>query len=255
MNKYRILQLFLFLLFCTSTGWLIYHMVIVPEQNQKKIETLKEEFPEDASGDSSPEEDPLPSEEEGGIGSVDLLALQTRYPDIKAWITIPNTGIDYPVLQSGEGEPEFYLTHDYRKEYDANGSLFFQADCDLKKSENLIIYGHNMNSGAMFGKLDSYTDVTYCKEHPSILLLTPGGTITYEIVSVTKADTSMMPFTQVDFPGYDGILSYVDQAKRLGLFETGVTYDYYEQVVTLVTCSYESEDARTVIVAAKKQVT
>lgn len=253
MSKYRIVQLLLFLLFCSSAGLLIYHMVIVPEQNQKKVETLKEEFPEETSGDSSPEEEqPLPSGEESGINSVDLLALQSRYPDVKAWITIPGTGIDYPVLQSREEEPEFYLKYDYRKEYDVNGSLFFQYDCNLKESENLVIYGHNMNSGAMFGNLDYYTNAAYCKEHPDILLLTPEGTITYEIVSVTKADTTMMPFTQVSFPGHDGILSYVDQAKRIELFDTGVSYEYYEQVLTLVTCSYEWNEARTVVVAAKK---
>lgn len=255
MNKYRILQFLFFLLFCTGAGLLLHHLVIVPERNQKNIEALKEEFSEDASGDSSSEgEDPLPSGEEGGIGSVDLLALQSRYPDIKAWITIPGTGIDYPVLQSIEEDPEFYLTHDYRKEYDANGSLFFQADCDLKKSENLVIYGHNMNSGAMFGRLDSYTDAAYCREHPAIWILTPEGEAAYEIVSVTKADPSMLPFTQVDFPGHDGILSYVDQAKRLGLFETGVSQPYYEQTLTLVTCSYEWKEARTVVVAVKKLV-
>lgn len=253
MNRYRILQFLALFLFCTSAGLLLYHLVIVPEKNQKKIEALKQEFPEEPSGTPSPEkEQPLPSGEEGGIGSVDLLALQSRYPDIKAWMTIPGTGIDYPVLQSSEAEPEFYLTHDYRQEYDANGSLFFQSGCDLKESENLVIYGHNMNSGAMFGNLDSYTDAAYCKEHPDILLLTSEGTVTYEIVSVTRADTSMLPFTQMDFPGHDGILSYVDQAKRLELFETGVSYRYYEQVLTLVTCSYEWNEARTVVIAAKK---
>lgn len=253
MNKYRILQLLLFLLFCTSAGVFIYHMVLVPEQNQKKVDILKEEFTKETSGDSSPKEElTLPSGEEGGIGSVDLLTLQSQYPDIKAWITIPGTGIDYPVLQSGKENPEFYLKHDYQKEYDANGSLFFQTDCDLKKSENLVIYGHNMNSGAMFGNLDAFTHAAYCKEHLAILLLTPEGSRTYEIASVTKADITMMPFAQVDFSGHDGILSYVDQAKRLGLFETGVSDDYYEQVLTLVTCSYEWSNARTVVVAVQK---
>lgn len=227
-------------------------MVIVPRENKKQIETLKEEFPEDTSGETPPEEDPLSSGEESGIGNVDLLALQSRYPDIKAWITIPGTGIDYPVLQSSEEDPEFYLKHNYQKEYDSNGSLFFQYNCDLAESENLVIYGHNMNSGAMFGNLDYYTDAAYFQEHPVIYLQTVEGTLEYEIVSVTKTDASQLPFVQVEFPGYDGLLTYVDQAKRLQLFETGVSQPYYEQVVTLVTCSYEWQEARTVVVAARK---
>lgn len=255
MNKYRILQVLLFLLFCISAGLLLHHMVLVPERNQKKIEALKKEFPEEPSGGSSLQEDPLPSGVEGGIGALNLLALQSRYPDIKAWLTIPGTGIDYPVLQSTKEDSEYYLEHNYLKEYDANGSLFFQYNCDLKESENLVIYGHNMNSGAMFGNLDHYMDAAYCKEHKQILLQMVEGTQEYEVLSVTKTDASMLPFLQVDFPGHDGLFSYVDQAKRLALFDTETSYDYYEQVVTLVTCSYEWEDARTVIVAAKKQVT
>ena len=241
-----------FLLFCLAAGFLLHHMVFVPEQNQKKIEALKEEFPEVTSGAPSSEDPPLPTGKEGGIGTRDLLAMQARYPDLQAWLTIPGTGIDYPVLQSGEDDPEFYLKHNYRKEPDVNGSLFFASDCNVKTSENLVLYGHNMNSGAMFGKLDLFTDAAYCKEHPIIQLQTPECMDMYEIVSVTKADTSMLPFTQVDFPGHDGILSYVDQAKRLGLFETEVSDTYYEQVLTLVTCSYEWKEAKTVVVAVKK---
>ncbi|SHJ29596.1 class B sortase [Hespellia stercorisuis] len=253
MNKYRLMQGAFFLLFCLAAGFLLHHMVFVPEQNQKKIEALKEEFPEVTSGAPASEEDPfLPAGKEGDIGGRDLLAMQARYPDLQAWLTIPGTGIDYPVLQSGEDDPEFYLKHNYRKEQDANGSLFFASDCNVKTSENLVLYGHNMNSGTMFGKLDLFTDAAYCKEHPIIQLQTPECMDTYEIVSVTKADTSMLPFTQVDFPGHDGILSYVDQAKRLGLFETGVSDTYYEQVLTLVTCSYEWKEAKTVVVAVKK---
>mgnify|MGYP002509990588 CR=1 FL=1 len=82
----------------------------------------------------------------------------------------------------------------------------------------------------------------------------PEGEATYEIVSVTKADSSMLLFTQVDFPGHHGILSYVDQTKRMGLFETEVSQPYYEQTLTLVTCSYEWKEARTVVVAVKKAV-
>lgn len=88
-----------FLLFCLAAGFLLHHMVFVPEQNQKKIEALKEEFPEVTSGAPSSEDPPLPAGKEGGIGTRDLLAMQARYPDLQAWLTIPGTGIDYPVLQ------------------------------------------------------------------------------------------------------------------------------------------------------------
>ena len=85
------------------------------------------------------------------MSEVDLRSLQRQYPDVRGWLTIPEAGIDYLVLQSNAEDPEYYLRRDYRGNYDINGSLFLQADCILGESGNLTIYGHNMNSGAMFG--------------------------------------------------------------------------------------------------------
>lgn len=259
-NKGRILQVILFLIFVISSGVLMYDLVIAPKQNQEMTKKLKEEFPEKdtQSPGVSPAEEPAPEGEKQPAGKervvqpIDLAALQGVYPDVKGWITIPDTNIDYPVLQSEETEPEYYLKHNYRGEWDANGSLFLQWNCEVSESQNLIVYGHNMNSGAMFGHLDRFTASDYWRQHRYLYFQTLHGTSEYEIVSVMKADLSIFPFQQVDFAGEGSLKEYVRQAKGLGLFETRELCNVSAPVLTLVTCAYEWEEARTVLVAVRK---
>ena len=83
------------------------------------------------------------------------------------WVKIDDTNIDYPVMQTSDNE--YYLDHNLNQEYDRNGSIFLDKDCDvLKPSTNFILYGHHMRSGQMFGKLDLYEKEDYYKEHPYI---------------------------------------------------------------------------------------
>lgn len=251
-NKMRFLQAALVMLCLVSTGLLVWELFIEPEKNRQMTERLKEEFPEETPGVSSPQKDPQQAGEESGHSAINLTAMQAQYPDIQGWLTIPGTNVDYPILQSGEDEPEYYLKRSYTGEWDANGSLFLQWNCKVSESQNLIIYGHNMNSGAMFGNLDRFAAADYWKEHKTVLFQTIQGMYAYEIVSVMKVDVSMFPFQQVDFEGDTSLETYIKQAESLGMFGTGVLCDNLEQVLTLVTCSYEWENARNVVVAVRK---
>lgn len=248
------LQLLLILVFCTSAGILYYHMVAVPEENRELAETLKDDFP----GEHLPEEtsgEGQPAGEKSSVPPlVDLAALQEQYPDVKGWLAIPDTGVDYPVLQGSADEPEYYLRRNYKGESDINGSLFLQWNCDVREGKNLVIYGHNMNSGVMFGNLDRYASYDYCKEHPTVLFQTMGGVSVYTVVAVLKADVSMFPFQQVSFQEQDGLFSYIAQAKDLELFDNGENpaADDVKQVLTLVTCSYEWNGARNIVVAVRE---
>jgi len=173
--------------------------------------------------------------------------------DIIGWITVDGTKIDYPVMQSSREDPEYYLRRDYRGNYDINGSLFLQADCILGESKNLTIYGHNMNSGAMFGNLDRYASYDYWKAHPRVFFQTPEGMEEYRIAAVLKADVSMFDFQQTSFHSPQELEAYAAQAKALSLFETGVAGAGCETTLTLVTCSYEWKEARNILVAVKAE--
>ena len=184
------------------------------------------------------------------MAAVDLVSLQEQYPDVQGWLTIPDTGIDYPVLQSEQENGEFYLKRNYKKEYDINGSLFLQADCKVSESRNLTIYGHNMNSGAMFGNLDLYAGEDYYNAHRFAYLQTEDGIQEYKIVTVLKADRNLFPFQQ-KLPDVAAVQEYLKVAKRREVFETGDDYlkCIYDKVLTLVTCSYEWSGARNIVLA------
>ena len=238
---------------CILSATLLYQdYVTVPRKNRGLVEELKTCFPEELHpGGGSPGQKEEQVGREPEVSAIDLRSLQSKYPDVRGWLTIPESGIDYPVLQSSPEDPEYYLRRDYRGNYDINGSLFLQADCILGESGNLIIYGHNMNSGAMFGNLDQYASYDYWKAHPKVFFQTPEGMEEYQIAAVLKADVSMFDFQQAFFHSPQGAEAYVQQAKEVALFETGVDGIGCEKTLTLVTCSYEWKQARNILVAVK----
>lgn len=163
----------------------------------------------------------------------------------------PGTNVDYPVLQSGKENPEFYLRRNYRGEYDINGSLFLQWNCPAEDGLNRIIYGHNMNSGAMFGNLEQYEDAAFLAAHRNVFFQTEKGMEEYTVVSVLKTDIRKFPFTKVDFPDEASLKEYVERGKTQELFETGENVAHCHTVLTLVTCAYEWDGARTVVIAVR----
>ena len=222
-NKLWMLQAALCGVCILSAALLYQDYVTVPRKNRELVEALKTCFPEElppGGGSLGQKEEQAGRETE--VSAVDLRSLQSQYPDVRGWLTIPESGIDYPVLRSSPEEPEYYLRRDYRGNYDINGSLFLQADCILGESGKLTIYGHNMNSGAMFGNLDQYASYEYWKAHPSVFFQTPEGMEEYQIAAVLKADVSMFDFQQISFQNQREAEAYVEQAKELALFETGV---------------------------------
>ena len=248
------LQVMLCVICMMSAALLYYDFVITPRQNRELAEDLKFHFPEVLPpGWGSPGQKEEQAGREPEVSAVDLRSLQRQYPDVRGWLTIPEVGIDYPVMQSSREEPEYYLRRDYRGNYDINGSLFLQADCILGESKNLTIYGHNMNSGAMFGNLDRYASYDYWKAHPRVFFQTPEGMEEYRIAAVLKADVSMFDFQQISFHSSQELEAYAAQAKALSLFETGVAGASCETTLTLVTCSYEWKEARNILVAVKAE--
>ena len=253
-NKLWMLQAVLCAVCILSAVLLYQDYVVIPSQNRELVEELKTCFPDDIpTGGGSPGEKEEQAGREPEVSAVDLRFLQSQYPDVRGWLTIPESGIDYPVLQSSPEEPEYYLRRDYRGNYDINGSLFLQTDCILGESKNLTIYGHNMNSGAMFGNLDRYAAYDYWKAHPREFFQTPEGMEEYQIAAVLKSDVSMFDFQQASFHNPKELEAYAAQAKALSLFETGVTGAGCETTLTLVTCSYEWKETRNILVAVKAE--
>ena len=172
------------------------------------------------------------------------------------WVKIDDTNIDYPVMQTSDNE--YYQDHNLNQEYDKNGSIFMDKDCDvLKPSTNFILYGHHMKSGQMFGKLDLYEDKEYYEEHPYIQFDTIYEKGLYQIMYVFRS--RVYSEEEIVFKYYQFIDAYSEQEfdsnmqemAAMSLYDTGVTAQYGDRLLTLSTCDYQEKNGRFVVVAKK----
>ena len=184
--------------------------------------------------------------------------LKKENPDIVGWIEIEGTKISYPVLQGDNNE--YYLNHNYRNEKTANGSIFLNKDYDWNlPSTNLLIYGHNMKNGEMFTDLLKYANESYYKNHPIIRFTTENDDSEYEIFSAFRSKVFYKSETYV-FKYYNFLNAkndeeyneFVENAKEASIYDTNITPKYNENLITLTTCAYHTEDGRFVVIGRKK---
>lgn len=227
---------------CICLLGLVWLFVIQPQLTAAESRDLKTKFTA-IPGDEFPGDEPAGKEEP----QLDLNALQAEYPDVKGWLTIPGTAVDYPVMQSSAQDPEKYLRRNYDMKWRMAGSLFFQYDC-MPDSRNLVVFGHNMNDGTMFAVLKKMADPKFRQEHPTAVLQTAEGTRTYRIVTALTTDTTQLPFNRTQFAGDEDFLSFAGSM----LAGTGYTAQAGDRLLTLVTCAYDWDRARTVVVAIEQ---
>ena len=184
-------------------------------------------------------------------------SLKKENPDIVGWLEIPDTTINYPVLQGTDNE--YYMTHNYKREKSKNGSIFLSKDYDFSiPSSNLLIYGHNLGNGTMFQPLLNYENKNYYLKHPKIRFTTVNDDSEYEIISAFKSRVYYKKEKNV-FRYYYFINAnneseyneFVQNTKNASLYETGKTAIYGDQLLTLSTCSYYVKDGRFAVVARK----
>lgn len=177
--------------------------------------------------------------------------------DMVGWIQIEGTSIDYPVMQT-PADPNYYLKHDFEKHYTDYGCPFMQADCDaLAPSDNLIIYGHNMKDGSMFADLAKYRSKDFWQTHKTVWFDTELGSYAYEIFAVihttVQADASdAFPFYRfVDAAAPEDFAAYVSACKARALYDTGISAQYGDKLLTLSTCDNITDNGRLLVIAKK----
>lgn len=185
--------------------------------------------------------------------------LYKKNSDFIGWIQVKGTEIDYPVMQTKE-EPEFYLHKNFKKEYDVNGLPFLDAKCDVEdEHNNLMVYGHHMKSGMMFAHLLDYQTKDYYRKHKTVLFDTLYEEREYEVAAAFYSQIYQENEDVFKYYSYPGSLSekqfntYIKNCKKLSLYDTGVTPQYGEQLLTLVTCAYQTEEGRFVVMARRKE--
>lgn len=183
--------------------------------------------------------------------------LQQENEQIIGWIEIEGTNINYPVVQGTDNS--YYLTHNYKKEYSKDGTLFLDKDYNWNiPSSNLLIYGHNNKNGIMFEELLKYAKEDFYKEHTKIKFTTNKEDSVYEILAVFYSRVyykdEQNVFRYYFFVNANNETEYnnfVNNAKKASIYNTGVNAEYGDQLLTLSTCEYSQEDGRFVVVAKK----
>ena len=175
--------------------------------------------------------------------------------DMVGWIQIEGTKIDYPVMQT-PADPNYYLKHDFEKHYTDYGCPFMQADCDvLAPSDNLIIYGHNMKDGSMFADLAKYRSKDFWQALKTVWFDTELGSCAYEIFAVIHTtvqadDADAFPFYRfVNAASPEDFADYVSACKARALYDTGISAQYGDKLLTLSTCDNITDDGRLLVIA------
>ena len=180
--------------------------------------------------------------------------------DLVGWVSIPGTRIDYPVMQSSQEEPDYYLKHDFDKNDDLNGTLFIDARNDyINRDTNIIIYGHNMKSGMMFGELKKYLDEDFYNAHKTIEFNTLYERGVYEVIEVGLSEVQYQDenvFRYYNFLNADSeeeYQEYLNNVAQLSVYGTEIDSAYGDQLLTLSTCNNYTQDGRMFILAKRVQ--
>ena len=187
--------------------------------------------------------------------------LQEQNSDIVGWIEVEGTNINYPVLQGEDNG--YYMNHNYKKEENTYGSIFLDKDYDWSiPSSNLLLYGHNLQNGELFHDILNYKDQSYYEEHPVIRFTTEKEDSEFEIISAFysrvyyKSETNVFRYYYfINADNEEEYNEFVENAKEASIYDTGKTAEYGDQLITLSTCSYHTEDGRFAVVARKNKST
>lgn len=182
------------------------------------------------------------------VNSANEEELKSINSDYKMWIQIENTNINYPVVQSSDND--YYLKHNFRKESNISGTVFVESANDIDNDKNIILYGHNMRNGTMFNNITNYKEESFFNEDNKINIIMNNTLYEYEVFSVYVKNVSEVNLA-IGFASEDEFINYAYSEAEESLYKKDVDFSAEDNLITLVTCSYEFTDARTIVVARR----
>lgn len=211
----------------------------VYEEVQKQVELKPEKEPEEKAPEEPKEKNPI-----------DFQKLKETNEDIYAWISIPDTNINYPVVQSS-WDNTYYLDHTIEGQAGLPGSIYTENYNARDFSDfNTVIYGHDMKDGSMFQNLHNYEDPSYMKDHPKVYVYTPEKLFTYEIFAAVVYDDRhiLMSF---DFTQENQKQTFLDSLKSVrdlsSNFNEEVEVGPDSHIITMSTCIASQPDHRFIV--------
>lgn len=180
--------------------------------------------------------------EETGIEEVDFSALRKLNEDIYAWIYIPGTEVNYPILQSSEDEAEdYYLDHNLDGSSGKPACIYTQKRNSRDFTDpNTVIYGHNMRDGSMFRALHDYQDAEFFASHPMIYIQTPAKKLAYQVFAAYRYDNRLILEAYDDFADPEVFADYLEeilnQDTSICNINRDVSVTVEDRMITLETC-------------------
>ena len=181
-----------------------------------------------------------PEEPVAVLPAVDFNGLREKAPEVIAWLFLPDTAINYPVVQADDNN--YYLRRLYDGTYNQAGCLFADYRCAADLSGcSTVIYGHNMRNGTMFSTLNEYAAQEYFESHPTMYLITPSEGYIVKIFAVFTAspkeiNSGTSPW-QVEWSDNSDFAAWLTHAAKRSIIMSNVTVNSDDRILTLSTCT------------------
>ena len=209
---------------------------------------------ETATSSASPE--PTVEEPEDAQILSRFTELYAQNSDLGGWVAIDGTEVNYPVMFTPEN-PQKYIHLSFSGKESMSGVPFIGEGCTiLPRSDNIVLYGHHMKSGAMFADIVKYKDKDFWCEHPIIHFSTLYDEGDYEVFAALATDLreakTLRCYTFLNARDEADFQNFLDGIRSAALYDTGVAVSYGDDLLTLSTCAYHTNDGRFVILAKRK---
>lgn len=262
MKKYRLVSVIAVLAAILCAGVGIRHFLqeknAGSEYEELRTEVIEEEPEKEEIPVEVPQEEPEEEAEEDIKIPVDFDALFEQNPDVYAWIRIPGTNVDYPILQS-EDDNSYYLNHTIDGIQATEGAIYTE-NYNSKSFEdpNTVIYGHNMKNGSMFRTLHNYEDRDFFDENREVFIYTPNSILEYKIFAAYVYDNRHL-LLNFDFEDKDVYQMYLDSIFSIrdmnSYIDTSMEVGTDDRIITLSTCNAGISTQRYLVQAVLVSIT
>ena len=206
---------------------------------KNKDKEVQEIFHEEKVNNEQPKQEKLPQ----------FAELQQKNSEIIGWIEVPNTNIDYPVVQTDNNE--FYLDHDFQREPEIRGAIFMDyRNASDASDRHTIIYGHQSRLDIMFTELNKFREQDFFEKNETIYLTTLYEEQTWLVFAAYETSTNFH-YIVTEFRSDESFLSTVEQFQTRSKYERDVNITSDDQILTLSTCVYGVDDMRFVVQAKR----
>lgn len=201
---------------------------------------------------TTPETGENDQSEEKKSSPIDFPHLVEISSDIRGWIRLEGTRVDYPVMQSKDND--FYLNRAVNGDWNKVGTPFMDFRNEGDFSDRMtVIYGHYMGDGSMFTDIHNYKSQKFYDEHPYIDLYTPAGSYRILPVAGVFQNVEYWDFT-FDYDSDEAFLRQIDNWKAVSTFKSETEYDADDHFVVLTLCTYDVENSRFLLIGKIEEI-